>query len=120
MAGLSCVALALLQPGHTWLLWVVLFLLGFGAVGWGGLMGTLAETGGPVAAGAAAGVSAAFFNVGIFLGLPLFELIVDRTGEYPPARVPWRAAPPCRSSCSSSCASIAGATARPGRSLGRL
>ena len=86
LAGLSCVALALLQPGHTWLLWLALFVLGFGAVGWGGLMGTLAgETGGPVAAGAAAGVSAAFFNVGIFLGPPLFGLIVDRTGEYAPA-----------------------------------
>ena len=86
LAGLSCVALALLQPGQTWLLWVVLFVLGFGAVGWGGLMGTLAgETGGQVAAGAAAGVSAAFFNVGIFLGPPLFGLIVDRTGDYSPA-----------------------------------
>ena len=86
LAGLSCVALALLQPGHTWLLWLALFVLGFGAVGWGGLMGTLAgETGGPVAAGAAAGVSAAFFNVGIFLGPPLFGFIVDRTGEYSPA-----------------------------------
>ena len=86
LAGLSCVALALLQPGHTWLLWLALFVLGFGAVGWGGLMGTLAgETGGQVAAGAAAGVSAAFFNVGIFLGPPLFGLIVDRTGAYSPA-----------------------------------
>jgi sugar phosphate permease len=86
LAGLSCVAFALLQPGHPWLLWGALFLLGFGAVGWGGLMGTLAaETGGRRAAGAAAGVSAAFFNVGIFLGPPLFGLIVDRTGSYPPA-----------------------------------
>ena len=81
LAGLSCVAIALLEPGHTWLLWAVLFLLGFGAVGWGGLMGTLAgETGGHAAAGAAAGVSAAFFNVGIFLGPPIFGSIVDRTG----------------------------------------
>ena len=73
LAGLSCVAFALLQPGHTWLLWGALFLLGFGAVGWGGLMGTLAgETGGHRSAGAAAGVSAAFFNVGIFLGPPVF------------------------------------------------
>ena len=86
LAGLSCVALALLDPGRTGLLWVVLFVLGFGAVGWGGLMGTLAgETGGPGAAGAAAGVSAAFFNVGIFFGPPLFGLIVDRTGSYAPA-----------------------------------
>ena len=86
LAGLSCVALALLDPGRTGLLWVVLFVLGFGAVGWGGLMGTLAgETGGPGAAGAAAGVSAAFFNVGIFFGPPLFGLIVDRSGSYSPA-----------------------------------
>jgi ACS family hexuronate transporter-like MFS transporter len=86
LAGLSCVAFALLQPGHEWLLWGALFLLGFGAVGWGGLMGTLAgETGGDRAAGAAAGVSAAFFNVGIFLGPPIFGYIVDRTGSYPQA-----------------------------------
>ena len=55
-------------------------------MGWGGLFGTLAgETAGPAAAGAAAGVSAALFNVGIFLGPPLFGLIVDRTGSYAPA-----------------------------------
>ena len=86
LAGLACVAFALLQPGHTGLLWAALFLLGFGAVGWGGLMGTLAgETGGHRAAGAAAGVSAAFFNVGIFAGPPVFGFIVDRTGSYSPA-----------------------------------
>ena len=86
LAGLSCVALRALQPGQPWLLWGVLFLLGFGAVGWGGLMGTLAgETGGHAAAGAAAGVSAAFFNVGIFFGPPLFGFIVDATGAYTPA-----------------------------------
>lgn len=86
LAGLSCVAFALLEPGHEWLLWGALCLLGFGAVGWGGLMGTLAgETGGRRAAGAAAGVSAAFFNVGIFLGPPVFGLIVDRAGGYAPA-----------------------------------
>ena len=84
LAGLSCVALALSSPARPWLLWGVLFLLGFGAVGWGGLMGTLAgETGGHAAAGAAAGVSAAFFNVGIFLGPPIFGFIVDRTGVLP-------------------------------------
>jgi len=86
LAGLSCVLLALVRPGNTLALWGMLFLLGFGAVGWGGLMGTLAgETGGHTAAGAAAGVSAAFFNVGIFFGPPLFGYIVDATGSYPPA-----------------------------------
>lgn len=86
LAALSCVAFAVLAPGHTGLLWGALFLLGVGAIGWGGLMGTLAgETGGRTAAGAAAGVSAAFVNVGIFLGPPIFGLIVDRTGAYAPA-----------------------------------
>jgi len=61
-------------------------MLGVGAVGWGGLFSTLAaETAGPAAAGAAAGVTAAIDNIGIFVGPPLFGLIVDRTGSYAPA-----------------------------------
>ncbi len=49
-------------------------------------LGTLAgETAGPAAAGAAAGVTAAIDNVGIFIGPPLFGLIVDRSGSYAPA-----------------------------------
>ena len=58
-------------------------MLGIGAVGWGGLFGTLAgETAGPATAGAAAGVTAAIDNIGIFLGPLLFGCIVDRTGSY--------------------------------------
>ena len=79
----ACVILALISPGRGWMLWVALALLGVGAVGWGGLFGTLAgETAGPAAAGAAAGVTAAIDNVGIFIGPPLFGWIVDRTGSY--------------------------------------
>ncbi len=86
LAGVACAILALLGPGHTWLLWAALLMLGVGAVGWGGLFGTLAgETAGPTAAGAAAGVTAAIDNIGIFVGPPLFGLIVDRTGSYTPA-----------------------------------
>jgi ACS family hexuronate transporter-like MFS transporter len=86
LAGLSCAILALIGPGQTWLLWVALLMLGVGAVGWGGLFGTLAgETAGPAAAGAAAGVTAAIDNIGIFIGPPLFGFIVDRTGSYAPA-----------------------------------
>jgi sugar phosphate permease len=86
LAGLACAILALAGPGASWALWAALLLLGVGAVGWGGLFGTLAgETAGPAAAGAAAGVTAAIDNIGIFLGPPLFGLIVDRTGSYVPA-----------------------------------
>jgi len=82
LRGLACAILALLGAGHTGLLWVALVMLGVGAVGWGGLFGTLAgETVGPAAAGAAAGVTAAIDNIGIFIGPPLFGLIVDRTGS---------------------------------------
>ena len=86
LAGLACAILAVLGSGHTWLLWVALVMLGVGAVGWGGLFSTLAgETAGPAAAGAAAGVTAAIDNIGIFIGPPLFGLIVDRSGSYAPA-----------------------------------
>jgi len=86
LAGLACAILALIGPGQTWLLWAALVMLGVGAVGWGGLLSTLAgETAGPAAAGAAAGVTAALDNIGIFAGPPLFGLIVDRTGSYAPA-----------------------------------
>jgi len=86
LAGLGCAVLALLGPGHTWMLWAALVMLGVGAAGWGGLFATLAgETAGPADAGAAAGVTAAIDNVGIFIGPPLFGYIVDRTGAYAPA-----------------------------------
>jgi sugar phosphate permease len=86
LAGAACAILALIRPGQTLALWVALALLGVGAVGWGGLLGTLAgETAGPAAAGAAAGVTAALDNIGIFIGPPLFGWIVDRTGTYAPA-----------------------------------
>jgi sugar phosphate permease len=83
LACLACVILAAARPGQAWALWPALVLLGVGAVGWGGLFGTLAgETAGPAAAGAAAGVTTAIDNIGIFAGPPLFGLIVDRTGSY--------------------------------------
>jgi MFS transporter, ACS family, hexuronate transporter len=86
LAGVACAILALLGSGQTWLLWAALVMLGVGAVGWGGLLSTLVgETAGPAAAGAAAGVTAAIDNIGIFVGPPLFGLIVDRTGSYAPA-----------------------------------
>jgi sugar phosphate permease len=86
LSGLACAILALLHPGQTVLLWTALALLGDGAVGWGGLFGTLAgETAGPAAAGAAAGVTGAIDNIGIFIGPPLFGFLVDRYGTYGPA-----------------------------------
>ena len=86
LGGAACAMLAVIRPSQAWGLWLALALLGVGAVGWGGLFGTLAgETVGPAAAGAAAGATAAIDNIGIFIGPPLFGWIVDRTGSYAPA-----------------------------------
>ena len=88
LAGCAAFACGLLAAlgGQTWALWLALLLLGIGAVGWGGLFGTLAgELAGEGAEGAAAGVTAGINNIGIFIGPPLFGLIVDRTGSYAPA-----------------------------------
>jgi MFS transporter, ACS family, hexuronate transporter len=86
LAGIACLMLAVAHPGQSVVLWTALALLGVGAVGWGGLFGTIAgETAGPESAGAAAGVTAAIDNLGIFIGPPLFGFIVDRTGSYAPA-----------------------------------
>jgi MFS transporter, ACS family, hexuronate transporter len=86
LAGVACAILALTRPSQTWQLWLALIILGVGAVGWGGLSGTLAgETAGASGAGAAAGVTIAIGNVGIFVGPPVFGWIVDHTGSYAPA-----------------------------------
>jgi ACS family hexuronate transporter-like MFS transporter len=78
-----CVVLAVFSSGLGWVLAAVVALLGLGAVGWGGLFGTLAgEIGGRAAAGQVAGFTAAGVNVGVLFGPPLFGLIVDRTGSY--------------------------------------
>lgn len=80
---LCCLVLALFSSGLGWGLYVVVAALGLGAVGWGGLFGTLAgEIGGRVAAGQVAGFTAAGVNVGVLFGPPLFGYIVDRSGGY--------------------------------------
>ena len=80
---LCCLVLALFSSGLGWVLYAMVALLGLGAVGWGGLFGTLAgEIGGRAAAGQVAGFTAAGVNVGVLFGPPLFGLIVDRSGSY--------------------------------------
>lgn len=83
LTPLCCLALAVFSSGLGWGLYVVVALLGLGAVGWGGLFGMLAgEIGGHEAAGQVAGFTAAGVNVGILFGPPLSGLVVDRSGSY--------------------------------------
>ena len=58
-------------------------ILGFVALGWGGIHVTFAgEFGGRELVGTMAGVSVAFLQVGIIIGPPIFGYIVDTTGSY--------------------------------------
>lgn len=82
----ACAGLALIDPGQTTLLWVLMIVLGVGAIGWGGLYGTISgEIVHPARSGSAAAVTAAIDSIGIFAGPPLFGYIVDVTGSYKPA-----------------------------------
>lgn len=69
--------------GLGWVVVVLIALLGLGAIGWGGICGTMAgEIGGRAAAGQVAGLTAAAVNVGVVFGPPAFGAIVDATGSY--------------------------------------
>jgi hypothetical protein len=89
MAALTlavCVVLALAGGRLGWAVYPAVAVLGFAAVGWGGVFGTAAgEIGGAAAAGRVAGFTAAGVNVGIIFGPPLFGLAVDATGSYKPS-----------------------------------
>jgi ACS family hexuronate transporter-like MFS transporter len=89
MAGLVlvvCLVLALAGPRLGWGIYPAVALLGFSAIGWGGVFGTAAgEIGGPGGAGRVAGLTAAGVNVGAMIGAPLFGYAVDASGSYRPS-----------------------------------
>ncbi len=87
VGGAACVPLAFTGPEMWWGVYACLILIGACGVGWMGLFGTLSgEIGGHERAGQAAGLTAAFINVGILVGPPLFGYLVDVSGSF---RVSW-------------------------------
>jgi len=80
---LACLGLAAGGAELGWAMYPLVALLGLGAIGWGGIFGTMAgEIGGRAAAGQVAGLTAAAVNVGVVFGPPAFGAIVDATGSY--------------------------------------
>ena len=83
ISAITCLVLG--ASGNTlgWLLYPVIFSLGIGSIGWGGLSSAIAvELGGKEAAGVAAGTTAGIFMIGAVTGPLLFGYIVDSTGSF--------------------------------------
>ena len=82
-ASAMCLIVGLFGSHLSWLLYPVLFLLGLGAIGFGGLYLTLvAELAGRRGAGKAAGMAATVSMSGTVLGPIVFGHIVDISGSY--------------------------------------
>jgi MFS family permease len=87
VAAVLCLVLALFGPSLSWLLYPVLFLLGFSAIAWGGLFLTLiSEFGGHGGTGKAVGVGTTVALLGGVFGPPAFGHIVDVFDSY---RLAW-------------------------------
>ena len=82
-AALACLVLGLFGKSLAWGIYPVLFVLGVGAIGFGGVYLTLlSEFGGRGGAAKAAGFGSSIGVGGSILGPPIFGYIVDATGSY--------------------------------------
>jgi sugar phosphate permease len=82
-ASATCLILGLFGSHLSWALYPVLFLLGLGGIGFGGIFLTLmSELGGRYGAGKAAGLGGTVAIVGIVFGPVVFGHIVDTSGSY--------------------------------------
>lgn len=84
IAGTICLILSFLQAGNpSWLIILLLLLLGFTGVGWGGLQLTLVgEIAGKKLAGTITGMVVVIWMLGNIVGPPVFGYTVDITGSY--------------------------------------
>jgi sugar phosphate permease len=85
-ASAMCLLLGLFGSRLLWAIYPVIFVLGIGAVGFGGIALTLlSELGGRGGAAKAAALGNSIGMGGSILGPPLFGYIVDTTSSYPMA-----------------------------------
>jgi ACS family hexuronate transporter-like MFS transporter len=83
IATLMCFVLGVAGPHLGWVLYPVIFVLGVGAIGFGGVHLTLlSELGGRGGAAKAAGFGSTIAVGGSIIGPPAFGRIVDLTGSY--------------------------------------
>jgi MFS family permease len=78
-----CLTLAAFGSHPGWWLYPVLFLLGIGGIGFGGVFLTLlSEFGGSRGAARASALGSTISMVGSILGPPAYGYVVDATGSY--------------------------------------
>ena len=83
LAAAGCLVLGVFGTRLSWLLYPIVFILGVGAIGFGGVYLTLlSELGGRGGAGKAAGLGSTVAVFGSILGPPTFGHIVDVSGSY--------------------------------------
>ena len=82
-AAVACLMLGLIGKSLSWGIYPVIFVLGVGGIGFGGVYLTLlSELGGRGGAAKAAGFGSTIGVGGSILGPPIFGYIVDSTGSY--------------------------------------
>jgi len=86
VSGLACLMLGTGTFLHGWLVYLWLVLLGATAMGFAGVIITLAgKMAGPESAGFASGFIGMALSLGGLSGPPVFGYIVDKTGSFPAA-----------------------------------
>lgn len=83
MTSACCLGLAVLRPGQMWALYLIVAIIGIGAIGFGGVLLTLlSELGGRGGAGKAAGLGFMVSMGGTIIGPPTFGHLVDISDSY--------------------------------------
>lgn len=84
LASTLTFSLSLIVPGaSSWLMFILLWFLGFSATGWNALfLVSLVEQAGQEVAGTAIGICMSLGYIGMIGGPPIFGWIVDKTGSY--------------------------------------
>ncbi|GAG46992.1 unnamed protein product, partial [marine sediment metagenome] len=79
-----CLVLGIITSGtYTWVVFIVVIVFGFSAMGWNAIMLTfVGESTYRELSGAAVGLLLTMLSIGVVIGPPLFGYIVDLTETY--------------------------------------
>jgi ACS family hexuronate transporter-like MFS transporter len=83
ISGIACLMLGTGLSGHTWLLYLIMILIGASALGFAGILFTqVGEIAGAESTGFVSGFVGMTIALGSLSGPPVFGYIVDKTGSF--------------------------------------